>query len=291
MSWNKQQNSQKRQLVYNKFLETVIRYPWNDQDRVNSGLSMLAVVHATSEKIAWKVADKGFVAISKLDEGFYGKGIYFTSYALYALPYIYRVTDPAFILTYVLPGDPYPIIESISSPDNYVGKGLKGSSISHYVVTNNKGGIASQKQEKYDELVFAQESALLPAFILIPDKSNLGELVKHFLRALPGEDTDRDKKRKKKNDENRDEKSQDTRIDIIDDIIERSDITDDTRKFVISDDEGLDKKRDKKSDKKRDKKSKKKIDENSDDDPSYHDYSSSSSSDERKLSILDVEYS
>jgi hypothetical protein len=34
-----------------------------------------------------KICGTGFANLSSLDDGFYGKGIYFTTYALYALPY------------------------------------------------------------------------------------------------------------------------------------------------------------------------------------------------------------
>lgn len=89
--------------------------------------------------IAWKVCATGFANLSSLvrlksclsltwfqDDGFFGKGIYFTTYALYALPYFSTKSDPAVILSFVLPGCSFPVIEHTEGKDSLVG----------YVVTN-----------------------------------------------------------------------------------------------------------------------------------------------------------
>jgi len=187
-SWRKRdlKNKARREFVYNKFLDMVKRFDWNTEDRIKSGMVVVASIHGTSLAIAWKVAEKGFVAISKLDEGFYGKGIYFTTHALYALPYFGTKAHPSILVTYVLPGEPYPVIEAHESKHSLLGKGLKGSAISHYVVTKRDGYVASPNSEVvYDELVFAQESALLPAFLLELDDNNFQALVKQFNRTIP----------------------------------------------------------------------------------------------------------
>src|SRR5262245_61086501 len=40
-----------------------------------------------SGSVAWKIVENGFSALSTLDAGYYGSGIYFTSSVLYATPY------------------------------------------------------------------------------------------------------------------------------------------------------------------------------------------------------------
>jgi len=183
--WKLNDPGNKRGFVYRKFQDLVKRYEWNDENRIEQGISIIAAVHGTGLQIAWSVADKGFVAISKLDAGFYGKGIYFTSYALYSFPYISSCKKPAILITYVLPGEPYPVIEGHTKGQNFLGKGLRGAAICHYVVTDRTGMIGTENNEDlYDELVFAQESALLPAFIIELDSSNFRSLMKTYQRVL-----------------------------------------------------------------------------------------------------------
>jgi len=149
-------------------------------------MAVIAAVHGTSMEVAWSVAEKGFVAISKLDLGFYGKGVYFTTCSLYTLPYIASTNHPAIIITYVFPGDPYPVTESHRRSRTLLGRGLVGASISHYVVTRKDGLIANADcTDIYDELVFSQESALLPAFIIEVQKSNFIHLMTNYKRDLP----------------------------------------------------------------------------------------------------------
>jgi len=92
------------------------------------------------------------------------------------------------IIAYVFPGDPFPVTESHRKDFNLLGKGLKGACVSHYVLTTRDGMIINQKKNNiniYDELVFAQESALLPAFIIEIDKSNMSDLMNRYKRELP----------------------------------------------------------------------------------------------------------
>ena len=48
---------------------------------------MLPVVQGTSENAAHQIIDNGFGIASALDDGWYGRGIYFTSYLKYASLY------------------------------------------------------------------------------------------------------------------------------------------------------------------------------------------------------------
>lgn len=47
---------------------------------------IIPTIHGTNADVAFKICSTGFSALSTLDEGYYGKGIYFTSSAHYALP-------------------------------------------------------------------------------------------------------------------------------------------------------------------------------------------------------------
>jgi len=130
---------------------------------------------------AYSICETGFAALSSLDDGWYGKGIYFTSYAVYTVPYISRQKAPVIIVSWVLPGNVYPVIENSEPSDTtqepkglaqkHQEASLKGAPIqngynSHYVVVDEDGKIGHpQSKELFNEFVIAQESQIVPAFI------------------------------------------------------------------------------------------------------------------------------
>ena len=164
----------------------------------------------------------GFVALSSLDAGFYGKGklwdvvfnaltqigIYFSSSARYISPYYLKKDKPAILICYAIPGNPYPCIESPKSTKSLVGSSLKAGYNSHYVLVT-MDGMPCEKQMQtnyYDELgknwqisietwtncfeVLDQESLVMPAFIIEPDVSTIHQALSPFERELPGENTE-----------------------------------------------------------------------------------------------------
>jgi len=130
-----------------------------------------------------KICSTGFAYLSSIDEGWYGKGVYFTSSARYATPYFAVKQDPTIIIALVLPGNTYPVTEHPKEVNNIIGQALKSGFQSHYVVTSKAGYPIQHPTEKcYDELVISQEAQVVPVFILVIDKSNIQELVEHFQR-------------------------------------------------------------------------------------------------------------
>jgi len=94
----------------------------------NSGteLFVLPMIQGTKEEFAWKIVKNGFGTVATTDEGYYGKGIYFTSDFNYAKKYAGTGnTTPAklsseslpsnpgqvFVISMTIPGNPYPVIE------------------------------------------------------------------------------------------------------------------------------------------------------------------------------------
>lgn len=88
-------------------------------------IPVLPFVHGTNLNIARKICTTGFANLSTLvcsinssylkppqDDGYYGKGIYFSSYALYTFPYFKSKEQPAIILSWVVPGNVYPVTEN-----------------------------------------------------------------------------------------------------------------------------------------------------------------------------------
>ncbi len=67
----------------------------------NLDIPLIGALHGTDYAIAEKIAATGFAALSSLDAGFFGKGIYFTTFLLYTLPYCCGKRNPCIILSYL----------------------------------------------------------------------------------------------------------------------------------------------------------------------------------------------
>eukprot|EP01127_Copromyxa_protea_P024187 TRINITY_DN9391_c0_g1_i1.p1 TRINITY_DN9391_c0_g1~~TRINITY_DN9391_c0_g1_i1.p1 ORF type:complete len:1293 (-),score=185.35 TRINITY_DN9391_c0_g1_i1:106-3984(-) len=151
--------------VLSKFQERVEEGPWNYKP---GAPIILPGIHGTDIKLAWKICETGFANLSSLDDGFFGKGIYFTTYALYALTYLEKKNQPAMMVSWVLPGNTYPVTENSQDPAGFSGQPLKSGYNSHYVVTTSKGQPPKGPKDGvvFDEIVIPQEAQVAPALIL-----------------------------------------------------------------------------------------------------------------------------
>jgi len=145
------------------------------------------VVHGTELGLAWKIASAGFAALSTLDAGFYGRGIYFSSSAMYTLPYFANKRCPAILICLTAPGNPYPVIENPNNKDiTMLGRPMISGFQSHYVITGPNGFPPTERKleriKRYDELVIGQEAQIAPIFLLEIDNSNLSLLMANFLK-------------------------------------------------------------------------------------------------------------
>jgi hypothetical protein len=124
-----------RQNILEKYNSLVRHFTWND----TLLLPIIPCCHGTGRLVAEKIAETGFAVLSSLDAGFYGKGIYFTSHALYAVSYCSSQALPALIISWIFPGNVYAVIESPTGPESLLGSSLKSGFNSHFVVTDSKG--------------------------------------------------------------------------------------------------------------------------------------------------------
>jgi len=133
------------------------------------------------------IAKTGFVALSTLDAGFYGKGVYFTTSAPYSLHYAYLSQEPVLILSFVTPGNVYPVVENPKEVDSLLASAIKPGYNSHYVLTCRNGMVITQIETEtfYDELVVDQESQVLPAYILVLDHNNIRNILGSQEISLP----------------------------------------------------------------------------------------------------------
>jgi hypothetical protein len=98
---------EERNSVLAKYESLVANCDWND----NLSVPIIPCCHGTGRFVAEKIAETGFAALSSLDAGYYGKGIYFTSYAVYAISYCCSQSHPALVLSWIFPGNVYAVVE------------------------------------------------------------------------------------------------------------------------------------------------------------------------------------
>jgi len=184
-SWKSFEDFEMRQKIINWYMEKLFEWDWNEGLQLESS-PILPVVHGTDGLFAWKIAQGGFASLSTLDDGFYGKGIYFSTSAKYILPYCAHKKNPTILICLIIPGNVYPVTEYPKSRE-IMGHPLVNGYQSHYCVTK-KGGLPFTREDyeaqtiKYDEVVIGQESQAVPLFLLKMNKTNVGNLIKEWDR-------------------------------------------------------------------------------------------------------------
>jgi len=187
---NQSPDPERRQWTIDMYNRYVQKFSWNiDMSAALSLLPVIAAVHGTSYDVAQKICRNGFAALSSLDQGYYGQGIYFTCHVPYIFPYIATVNKPTMLIVLIFPGNVYPVTEKPSDPTSLLGKPMKSGYQSHYVITCKKGfpveKDAQNGKECYDELVIIQESQILPIYLVELNNSNFAGLVKEWQREVP----------------------------------------------------------------------------------------------------------
>eukprot|EP01126_Amoeba_proteus_P003658 TRINITY_DN11215_c0_g1_i2.p2 TRINITY_DN11215_c0_g1~~TRINITY_DN11215_c0_g1_i2.p2 ORF type:complete len:121 (+),score=18.98 TRINITY_DN11215_c0_g1_i2:610-972(+) len=108
--------------------------------------------------------------------------MYFTSFGVYTAPYFSQHSHPAILISLTCPGNVYPVVEDAQNLISLKGKALMHGYQSHYVLTNYKGEIWEGKTLYYDEIIFDQESQILPIYLL--ELESTGEFLKKAMKKL-----------------------------------------------------------------------------------------------------------
>jgi len=175
-NWQNKSNPELREKVLEHFHKKCLFWEWNQGKSIKDGF-VLPVVHGTDRVTAWNIAKTGFANLATLDDGFFGSGIYFSTSAMYTVPYFANKKHPAILICLSVPGNPFPVIES----PNEKAISLKGCKITtgysaHYCSTG-LGGFPYSETDKeagkpvFDELVVGQENQAVPLFLLEIDIS------------------------------------------------------------------------------------------------------------------------
>jgi len=138
----------------------------------NRKVRILLVWHGTTVPIAHSIMKLGFASLAKLDEGWFGRGIYFSTYPEYSLRYCFDSTEPCLIMSYIILSNPYPVVFEDATPNlKMLGKGGYKNYGCNYVPVIHNGGTDYRPPKpgvshKYDEVVIFQESHILPKLII-----------------------------------------------------------------------------------------------------------------------------
>jgi len=166
ISWKDDDNEGLRENTIKIYSQKVSTFSWNK----NSNVPIIPAVHGTGLSVAKEISKTGFAALASLDSGYFGKGIYFTTSVHYTLPYSALQENPSVIISFIVPGNVFPIIENHRGPSSLAGKPLRTPGYhSHYVLTNKDGYVLESKSHQggiYDEIVIPEESQIMPSFII-----------------------------------------------------------------------------------------------------------------------------
>jgi len=142
------------------------------ENRERKGSDVIYAVHGTKPEVVWEICKTGFANLGIVDEGYYGKGIYFTTFCEYASSYSTQKTK-VFIVSAINLGKVYPVIEHPKSPQSLLGKPLEIGYNSHFILVSENGfpyfGANMEKKTKevfFDEIVITQESQICPMFVI-----------------------------------------------------------------------------------------------------------------------------
>jgi len=132
--------------------------------------------HGTSSNVSKLIIKNGFSSLAKLDEGWFGKGIYFSNFPQYSIKYTTSVEDPCLILCYTVLENPFPVVfgerERFKGKPNYTTT-VKQTTVfygSHYVPIKDFLPPPIGEKGDSDELVIFQENHILPKWIIHLEK-------------------------------------------------------------------------------------------------------------------------
>jgi len=181
-SWMDAPDSGARRAHYNKFMEYTTSYPWNIS---STHVNVIPMLQGTSKTAAWNIVKQGFATVATLDDGWFGKGIYFTSAFEWARFFSTVASrkdlnaEKCMVLSLVIPGNIYPVTEAHDSGESLRGKSVKGTGYqSHYTNVHAANSYAGGKAflaghvcnppagKVYDELVVFQDAQALPLFVI-----------------------------------------------------------------------------------------------------------------------------
>jgi len=139
----------------------------------------------------WRLCKHGFSNLTTIEQGYYGNGMYFSSSAEYATNLYTRLENRVVVVSWVTPGNSYPVIENPNIPrESYIGRNIKQGYDSHYALVDGTGLPLSKSKvvafdddnldlsTLYDELVISSEDQILPCYVVFLGRGRSATLFK-----------------------------------------------------------------------------------------------------------------
>ncbi|CAF1463299.1 unnamed protein product [Adineta steineri] len=172
---NVENSREERQRVLNR-LDTLCQ-----QVSHNRSVRIIRMWHGCRQNILPNLLSDGFSTLGFLDDGWFGKAMYFTSSAKYATRYCGQ-TGGCLIMCYLLLLNPFPVTRTDAPPAvspnrfRFYGKGNYKNYQCHYIPVSPVGGPNTQDYRppssgnvddaEYDELAIFQEANILPQVVI-----------------------------------------------------------------------------------------------------------------------------
>eukprot|EP01114_Cavostelium_apophysatum_P019166 TRINITY_DN6095_c0_g1_i2.p1 TRINITY_DN6095_c0_g1~~TRINITY_DN6095_c0_g1_i2.p1 ORF type:complete len:616 (+),score=141.75 TRINITY_DN6095_c0_g1_i2:38-1885(+) len=136
--------------------------------------------------LCWDLCKYKFSELSTIEDGYYGKGMYFTSSAEYAVNLYSRLDNRVLLISFVTPGNPNPCTENPNIPrESLIGRVIKQGYDSHYALVDGSGLPLDVRNSKvggklsdYDELVIDDEQQVLPCYLVFLGRGKRPTLTK-----------------------------------------------------------------------------------------------------------------
>lgn len=177
----KEESKDKHIKVLRERVDYVLKSEVNKYAVANRHVKILPMFHGTNSKHFDSIFRTGFDNLATTDVGYFGKGIYNTSYAKYAWQ-VY--STGGFIFNWVAFYSAFPVIQQ--DMKTLVGTGKQGNYDANYVLVRpmnpaNKAEkvfipISQKEQPVYDELVVFESAQVLPRYIVSLAALNVKEL-------------------------------------------------------------------------------------------------------------------
>ena len=154
---------------------------------------MIPGYQGTSENAAYRIVTNGFGTTATLDDGYFGRGIYFTSSMKYAAKYASSTKrGKVFLLSLIITGNAFPVTEHPfkQKPDGgiecvtdengktkadpnsqgYLGKACRAGYQSHYTVVDSRNISTAFpfKEEKIDQAITSNEIVMFDSAQILP---------------------------------------------------------------------------------------------------------------------------
>ena len=172
--------SDQRKMFDDWFQSFTAKFKWK-VDKAKPKPKCMPMLQGTSEGAVWQICQQGFGIVATTDEGYFGRGMYFTSKLSYSDIYAEKSgrDGKVFLLSMVISGNPFPVTEypflkdGSDSPEGYKGKACPLGYQSHSTIVDsskypNSYPITSttiNATSTADELVVFESAQALPIFV------------------------------------------------------------------------------------------------------------------------------